>query len=235
MLTYVTLTGKYADGSGQPNAGSVTFAPGASLTDATDQATIRMSPITVQLSQDGTFTQRLLATDNSSVAPAGWQWTVTERITGLPPNKWTTPLAYANGATQDISALTDTPVTVQPGGSSSWGLQVLAGSQAQQVITFTASDGTPYPITGATWEYVVRAAGTATGAPLIDITTTSSADGQITVPGSGLSQVELTISPSATAALAPGTYAHALWMNPGLSTAFTWLSGQLTIEANPQP
>jgi len=117
-----------------------------------------------------------------------------------------------------------------------------AGSLQEWAFTFTIAapfygPSTPYPITGATWEYVVRANATDVGTPLIDITTTPTSAGLITVTSTGsLSQVLLAIYPPATATLTPGSFYHALWMWPGNSTsAFTWVTGQLVVQGNPQP
>jgi hypothetical protein len=40
---------------------------------------------------------------------------------------------------------------------------------------------------------------------------------------------------TATAALAPGAYTQACWMDPGLPTAFCWALGSLVITGAPQP
>jgi len=123
--------------------------------------------------------------------------------------------------------------SVQP-----WTLRMPAGSQQQWNFTFTTTapgGATPYPISGKTWEYVVRTTATDTGAPLIDITTLVSGYGQIAVTATAaLSQILLTVTPAATASLTPGTYWHALWMNPG-PAQFTWLTGNLIIQGNAQP
>lgn len=96
----------------------------------------------------------------------------------------------------------------------------------------------PWPITGATWEYVVRTSATDTGSPLITVTTSANSDGVLTVTDTATeSQVLLSLYPAATATLA-GVYAHALWMNPGTPNAYAWFGGdgsQLMIDANPQP
>ena len=114
-----------------------------------------------------------------------------------------------------------------------------AGSLQQWTFTFTqplpASDP-PYPITGATWQYVARTSATDLSTPLIGITTTPGPAGLITVTDSAsVSSVLLDIYPEATASLTPGTYAHGLWMNPGTNSAVTWFTGSLIIEGNPQP
>jgi hypothetical protein len=117
---------------------------------------------------------------------------------------------------------------------------MLAGSYQAWSFTFTLpmpASSPPYPITGATWEYVARTSQTDTSEPpLIEIGTSYTPQGLITITDSAtVSSALLTIYPAATAALAPGAYAHSLWMNPSTSTAFPWFSGPLLIAGNPQP
>jgi hypothetical protein len=114
-----------------------------------------------------------------------------------------------------------------------------AGSLQQWIFKFTyLVNGfeVPYPISGATWEYVARTSQTDTGTPLISLTTTGSANGVLVVTATvSLSQVLLEIYPPATVSL-DGEYWHSLWMNPGNSTsAFTWFTGPLIVQGNPQP
>lgn len=118
-----------------------------------------------------------------------------------------------------------------------WTLVLPAGSLQQWTFTFTLpTTGAPSPIAGATWEYVVRTSPTASGSPLIQIGTTASANGLITVTATTtLSQVLLDIYPAATAALAPLTYAHALWMNPGANSALCTFTGSFVVSGTPQP
>lgn len=118
-----------------------------------------------------------------------------------------------------------------------WTLTMPAGSLQSWNVQFNVpATFAPYPITGTTWEYVARLNATDTGPPLIDITTTPSAQGQISVTATSLlSQVTLVISPAATASLTPGQLWHALWMNPATTGQFTWLSGNLIVLGNPAP
>jgi hypothetical protein len=116
-----------------------------------------------------------------------------------------------------------------------------AGSLQQWQFGLTdqlpASD-LPYPISGATWEYVARSSATDAGTPLIRITTDETTAGQITVTSTAsVSSVLLDIFPLATAAL-NGTYWHALWINPGLLSAQAIFGGAqslLIVSANAQP
>ena len=121
-----------------------------------------------------------------------------------------------------------------------WGLQMPAGSLQQWTFTLTSpqTGGTviPYPISGATWEYVARISATDTSAPpLIEVTTTATTAGVITVTATGsLSQVFLAVYPAATSALS-GSYAHSLWMNPGTPSALAVAGGILQVIPAPQP
>ena len=128
--------------------------------------------------------------------------------------------------------------TAQSDSVSSWTLRMAAGSLQQWQFAFTINDPSviePYPIDGATWEYVVRDTATDTGSPVFSITTAASAAGLITVTSSAtVSQVALDIYPAATAAL-DGTYYHTLWMDPSTSSQFTWVTGNLLVQGNPQP
>ena len=120
--------------------------------------------------------------------------------------------------------------SVQP-----WNLNLPAGSyQAWQFSLTIAGSISPFPISGATWEYVVRTSQTDAGTPLIKITTTVSSAGLIT-PTTATGTVLLEIYAAATAALAPGTYYQTLWMNPGLGNALAWVTGPFVVTGNPQP
>jgi hypothetical protein len=123
-----------------------------------------------------------------------------------------------------------------------WTLTMPAGSLQQWNVGLTEISATtgqeiPYPISGFTWEYVVRTSATdMTPGGLFNLTTTPNASGSLTVTSTAsLSQVQVTIYPAATSSLALGPYAHALWANPGTTSAFAWVTGQLVIAGNPQP
>lgn len=122
-----------------------------------------------------------------------------------------------------------------------WQLTMPAGSLEQWTFTFTTISALtgqqiPYPIAGATWEYVVRSSPTdLTPGGIFSITTTPDPQGNIVVTStSSLSQIQLTLNPAATVNLAPQEYYHTLWMNQNTSSAYTWVTGVLTIVGNPQ-
>jgi hypothetical protein len=124
-----------------------------------------------------------------------------------------------------------------------WALTMPLGSLQQWLFAFTTvnaitGQSVPYPIAGATWEYVVRATPASGGTALISFGTAATSQGVLVVtPGSGstASTVQLNIYPSATQGLASDTYAHALWQNPSSGSAFTWWTGPLIVQGNPQP
>ena len=116
--------------------------------------------------------------------------------------------------------------------SNTWSVTVAQGGQANYGFGIRNPDGSPYPIDGLAWEYVIRSPDGRTDIP---ITTTPSDAGQLTVTTSGQSLVQLTISPDATNGIPAGCYSHALWSNPGTPTAFLWVTGSLVVQAVAQP
>lgn len=124
--------------------------------------------------------------------------------------------------------------------TNQWNLRMPAGTLQQWYTTFTtgAPGGTtPYRITGSTWEYVARTSQTdVSEPPLVSVTTTLTSQGVLLVTASAtVSNVLLQLYPAATAALAPGTYYHSFWQDPGTESAYCWWTGLLLIDGNPQP
>ena len=126
--------------------------------------------------------------------------------------------------------------SVQP-----WALTMPLGSLQQWLFTFTTvnsitGQSVPYPIAGATWEYVVRATPTSGGTALISFGTAATSQGVLVVTASpSVSSVQLNLYPAATQGLSPSTMSQALWANPGSGSAIAWLSGPLILQATPQP
>jgi hypothetical protein len=114
MLNYVTLIGTYPaagyDGPIQdapPLSGSVMFVPSAPLSSTAVHESFRAQPVAAEL-VNGQFTVELLATDNSTIAPEGWGWTITESIGDLPASQWSFFLPYTGGVTQYLDEITPT-------------------------------------------------------------------------------------------------------------------------------
>jgi parallel beta-helix repeat protein len=108
-LHYVTLTGTL----GIPALGATaTFTPSGWLTDATDELLEPPAPKATVLGTGGTFSVSLLATDSTGPLPAGWTWAVSfAGITGVSAYSFSFFLAYASGATQDISTVAPVQAT----------------------------------------------------------------------------------------------------------------------------
>jgi hypothetical protein len=104
-LTTVLLSGTYVDGQENPLAGTVTFTPSVALADGTDNKAVRQRPVTATLDGSGAFSLSLLSTDNGSLLPSGWYWTIREAFAGTPARQWNFNLLHATGASQDISDL----------------------------------------------------------------------------------------------------------------------------------
>jgi hypothetical protein len=115
-----------------------------------------------------------------------------------------------------------------------WTMRTPAGSVAEYAVTMALQNGNPYPVNGASWEYVVRASDSSLGEPLLTVTTTASASGVISVSQSPATVITLTLYPAATSGLC-GTYRHALWMNNGTDGAMAWFFGSLVATPAPLP
>lgn len=116
-----------------------------------------------------------------------------------------------------------------------WDLHLPQGGQQSVKFLLKNADGiTPYPIVGRDFEYVVRADPTDSGIALVSVTTSLNAQGQLTV-NTTKSSVVLNLLHAATATLAPGTYYHAFWMDPGQPSAFNWFAGKFFVDPASQP
>lgn len=104
------------------------------------------------------------------------------------------------------------------------------------VFTLQNVDGTLYPITGLTWELVVRRdASDLVTASVISVNQTPNTQGAV-VANTGASTVTVTLNPVATLALPfRGVYTHTLWANPGLVTATAWAWGGFIVNQVAQP
>ena len=87
-FTPITVTGEFQSGSGEPEAGRVTFLATAPMRQASENITISPTEITAQLSESGTFSVSLYATNDTGTEPKGLTYEVTERIRGAALNKY---------------------------------------------------------------------------------------------------------------------------------------------------
>lgn len=115
-----------------------------------------------------------------------------------------------------------------------WTTFAVPGSQWVYSFQLQNDDGTLMNITNKTFELVVRTSSRASS-PVFTVTTTSGANGQITV-NTATSTIQVVASPTATALLT-GTdvYAVALWMDPNLTDATALLTGTMTARVVAAP
>lgn len=116
-----------------------------------------------------------------------------------------------------------------------WDLKLPRGSQQSVRWALKQADGiTSYSVIGKTFAYVVRPDPNGVGAPVISLTSALTTQGQLTVDVT-FSTVTMNLLAVATSSLSAGTYYHALWMDPGLGTAFNWFAGKFILQPSSQP
>lgn len=107
-ITTITVTGDYTDITGAPLSGALIFTPTADLTDLAGHVILRVTPSVAGL-VNGAFSITLPCTDNVTITPASWAWTVAENLyqTGKPltVRTYTILLPHTLGTTVDISTL----------------------------------------------------------------------------------------------------------------------------------
>lgn len=101
---FVTVTGKYQDGSGNAAVGIVEFAPSGPIVDLTNKLTISLPvPLTTLAAATGSFSVSVLAMDNSGLS--AFTWIFRPHIAGVPVDDQYLSILFSNGATQDITAI----------------------------------------------------------------------------------------------------------------------------------
>ena len=105
-LQTITLTGTYLDSTGAALSGTISFTPPPELVDVAT-AIMYAAPVTANLDSSGHFSVTLICTDNSTLAPAGWGYTVQEAIKGN--RSYTIYVPHTYGSTVDISSLVPLP------------------------------------------------------------------------------------------------------------------------------
>lgn len=102
-FTAVTVTGKFEGESGAAASGTLTFC--LTETMANSDVVVAPAPIVVDLDASGSFSQTLLANDDTGTTPPGVMYGVTEQITGAEPRDYFITVPSGLGATVDISTL----------------------------------------------------------------------------------------------------------------------------------
>lgn len=109
----------------------------------------------------------------------------------------------------------------------------------QRVLTFTAvnPDGSTTNLTGITVEFTAEATNEVNTIKILS-TDVSNPMGSVSIPTPTNGQIVLTLYPAATAALfaSRGGYSYwALWAQPGTSSAYAIIDGQITPNRVAQP
>lgn len=110
-LTTVTVSGTYVDIQGNPIAGQVNFTPRAILTDASYDQIVIAKTISVTLDANGSFSTTLPVTDDTSLSPYNFTYSVEEAFSGgriydiaIPSSAAATGLNLADVAPSSASA-----------------------------------------------------------------------------------------------------------------------------------
>ncbi|MFI5808872.1 collagen-like protein [Streptomyces sp. NPDC051561] len=132
----VKVTGRYLAPDGTPLTGAVTFRAPAVLTFGAADV-ILGGPVTVRLDAAGVVTVILPATDAPGMDPAGWAYTVTEQLAGVPSNRSYNVLLPAAQRTVDLADIAPRdpakgnylPVEGPPGPRGETGARGATGAQ----------------------------------------------------------------------------------------------------------
>lgn len=110
-LTTRTLTGTFQLANGSAASGQVLISPNTFLTSSDDDLLLPRSTVTIDLDSSGSFTVDLVCTDDISISPTGWGYTVREKITKASGRVYTVAIPTGSGAL-DLADLT--PLTTPP-------------------------------------------------------------------------------------------------------------------------
>lgn len=115
--------------------GTVTFTPSVTqLIHATSNLIILSQPITVTLDANGSFSTKLIATDDTDLNPTGWTYTVSFVLPGTPVSVRPFSITVPGGSTQDLADIT--PV------STSEGILTVRGASAYEIAVENGFVGT---------------------------------------------------------------------------------------------
>ena len=177
-INAVTVTGTFLDPSGQALAGSVTFAPSVTLTDSAGSAVFPAYSKTYPLTGGAFTSDPLAATDNSSLTPSGWTYSVTVSLANVARPYSFSCLIPHSPSPVDISALVPLSSVTQfsqylalAGGALS-GTLTLGGSPPAKLPSGTAG----YVMTSdSAGNLTLQAGGAGISLPAGDLGGTSSA------------------------------------------------------------
>lgn len=107
----ITVYGTFLDSFGNPQSGNVIFQPPPQLIDP-GSSIIYGKPTSANLDSSGHFSVTLVCTDNPSLVPVGWHYTVVEQIGGV-SRSYPIYLPHTLGSSVDLSTVT--PIPTQSG------------------------------------------------------------------------------------------------------------------------
>jgi hypothetical protein len=107
----VTVTGDLGDVSLGPVMGTVSFTPPSYLVAAPESLIFPPSPVTVTLSNEGTFTVELVACDNADLQPTDWTYYIEVKIPGIPVIFFNAYIP-SEPSTVDLSDLIPVPASI---------------------------------------------------------------------------------------------------------------------------
>ncbi|GAU67694.1 hypothetical protein SSP35_05_02610 [Streptomyces sp. NBRC 110611] len=134
-IPVVTVTGRFLSPDGRPLSGSVTFRAPAQLTFP-DADVILGGPVVAALDAQGQITATLPATDAPHMDPAGWSYTVTEQLAGIPNGRSYQVLLPAEAPHVDLAG-------IAPTDPSKPNYVAVRGASAYKVALAEGFDGTP--------------------------------------------------------------------------------------------
>lgn len=136
-LTTVTVSGTYVDIQGNPIAGQVNFTPRAILTDASYNQIVIAKTISVTLDANGSFSATLPVTDDASLTPVNFTYSVEEAFVGGRIYDISIPSASASLNLADV-----VPSSASTGLSSTYVLLSAYNTLNAQVQTMVATVNT---------------------------------------------------------------------------------------------
>jgi hypothetical protein len=112
-INTITVTGDYANVIGSAAAGAVVFTPSSQISDTSGEIILTGAAVTATLS-NGLMSIVLPCTDNTTLRPVPFSYTVTQAIGGTWGQPFTITLPSTLGTSVDMSALVPQPSMAQP-------------------------------------------------------------------------------------------------------------------------
>jgi hypothetical protein len=167
-INTITVTGSFANALGISASGTVLFTPSSVLTDTNGMVILTETPIIASLAA-GVFSVVLPCTDNTSIRPSPFYYTVTLGIAGSGQQSFNISLPSTLGSTVDMSALVPVPSMAMPSpglyvisvNGQSGSVEVLGGAtvsgapSAGQVLTATSAAAAGWAAAPVDWINVV--------------------------------------------------------------------------------